>query len=285
MAPETEHTALPRPLLIVGFPVLGIFLVSLFIYLGFPYEKLGDRVVAELQRDRAARIDFQTLGPRLHITGPGIEATGVRVTLRSGETVRIERAMLRPAWSRAWFRGALAVYAEIESSVGRAAGTLVVGASGGWSGDLEQVAVGKLPLSQFAPAGSVDGVLDASVDIQLRAEGPEGRVTFEARDGSIGLPNFPIAIPFEKLSGDLIFGDEAYVAIERLDLEGPLLSAGVTGNVLHAATFSAAPLRLEAEIDASPSARQAIQSAGMRMDRDGKAKLRITGTVAQPNVR
>jgi hypothetical protein len=193
--------------------------------------------------------------------------------------------MLRPAWSLAWLRGVPAVYAEIETDVGGAAGTLVLGASGGWSGDLEQVAVGKLPLSELAPAGTVDGVLDASVDIQLREEGPEGRVTFEARDGSIGLPNFPMAIPFEKLSGDLIFGDEAYVAVERLDLEGPLLSAGVTGNVLQAATFSAAPLRLEAEIDASPSARGAIQSAGVRMSRNGKAKLRITGTVAQPNVR
>ena len=285
MAPEAEHTALPRPLLVVGVPVLGIFLVLLFIYLGFPYEKLGDRIIAELQRSHAVQIDFQTLGPRLHLTGPGIEATGVRVTLRSRETVRIEHATLRPAWSWAWFRGALAVYAEIESSVGGAAGTLVLGASGGWSGDLEQVAVGKLPLSQFAPAGTLDGVLDASVDIRLREEGPEGRVTFEARDGSIGLPNFPIAIPFEKLSGDLIFGDEAYVAIERLDLEGPLLSAGVTGNVLHAATFSAAPLRLEAEIAASPSAQGPIQKAGMRMDRDGKAKFRITGTIGQPNVR
>jgi type II secretion system protein N len=285
VAPETGRAALPRSLLLVGVPLAGVFLVLLFIYLGFPYDKLGDRIKAETQRASAVRIDFQEVGPSLHLAGPGIEATGVRATLPDGETVRLERAMLRLAWSLAWFRGAPAVYAEIESEAGNAAGTLILGEAGGWSGDLEHVDVAKLPLSQFAHLGTLDGVLDASVDILLGERGPEGSATFETRDGSIGLADLPMPIPFETFSGELIFGDDAYVAVKRLDLEGPLLSAGVTGKVLQAASFSEAPLRLEVEIEAKPAIRAAMRSAGVRVDRKGKAKTRITGTVAKPNVR
>jgi type II secretion system protein N len=285
VAPEAGRTALPRPLLLVGVPVAGVLLVSLFIYRGFPYDKLGDRIKAETQRAGAVRIDFQDVGPSLHLAGPGIEATGVRATLSNGETFRFERTMLRPAWSLAWLRGAPAVYAEIESEAGNAVGTFILGETGGWSGDLEQVDVGKLPLSQFAHIGTLDGLLEASVDILLGEQGPEGSMTFEARDGAIGLADFPMQIPFEKLSGELLFGDDAYVAVERLNLEGPMMSAGVTGNVLQAASFSEAPLRLEIEIEAKPAIGAAMQSAGIRIGRNGKAKARITGTVAKPKVR
>ena len=285
MAPEAGRTALPRTLLLVGVPLAGVFLVSLFIYLGFPYDKLGDRIKAETRRAGAVRIDFQDVGPSLHLAGPGIEATGVRATLSNGETFRLERAMLRPAWSLAWFRGAPAVYAEIESEAGNAAGTLILGDAGGWSGDLERVDIGKLPLAQFEHIGTLEGLLDASVDILLGEQGPEGSMTFEARDGSIGLADFPMQLPFETLSGELLFGDDAYVAVKRLNLEGPMINAGVTGNVLQAASFSEAPLRLEIEIEAKPAISAAIRSAGIRVGRNGKAKARITGTVAKPNVR
>lgn len=285
MAPETERAPLPRPLFLVGVPLAGVFLVSLFIYLGFPYDKLGDRIKAETRRSGAMRVDFREVGPSLHLAGPGIEATGVRATLRDGETFRLERAMLRPAWSLAWFRGAPAVYAEIESEVGNVAGTVILGENGGYCGDLEQVDIAKLPLSQFAHMGTLDGVLDASVDLLLGERGPEGSVIFEARDGSIGLAVFPMPIAFETLSGELIFGDDAYVAVKRLDLEGPLLSGGVKGKVLQAASFSEAPLRLEVEIEAKPAIGSAMRSAGVRVDRKGKAKARITGTVANPQFR
>jgi type II secretion system protein N len=282
---EAGRTALPRPLLLVGIPLAGVALVLLFIYLGFPYDKLGDRIKAETQRAGDVLIDFQYLGPSLHLAGPGIEATGVRATLRDGETLRLERTMLRPAWSLAWLRGAPAVYAEIESEAGNAVGTLILGRSGGWSGDLEQVDVGKLPLSQLAPLGTLDGVLDASVDLLLSEQGPVGSVTFEARDGAIDLANFPMPIPFETLSGELLFGDDVTVAVQRLDLEGPLLSASVTGKVLQGTSLAEAPLRLEIEVDAKPAIGAALRGAGVRIARNGKAKFRITGTVAQPNIR
>ncbi len=83
--------------------------------------------------------------------------------------------------------GAEAVHAEIESEAGNAVGTLILGDAGGWSGDLEQVDVGKLPLDQFEHMGTLDGLLDASVDILVGERGPEGSMTFEARDGKFEL--------------------------------------------------------------------------------------------------
>ena len=285
MAAEANRTTLPRPLLVFGLPVAGVLLVAFFIYLGFPYHKLGDRIATEIQRSSGVRIDFEDIGASLQLVAPGIEATGVRATLSDGSSYRIERAMLRPAWSLAWFRGTPAVYAEVESELGGAAGTLLLGEAGGWSGELSQVAVGRIPIPPLSAVGNIDGRLDASIDLVLTEAGPEGSIEFAATEGSVGLAKFPMDIPFETLSGELSFGGEAFISIERLELDGPMLTASLTGKVLQAASFAQAPMRLEAELTAEPNLRPAFKNAGVRVDREGNSKVRITGTVESPMVR
>ncbi len=85
MTPEAKRPALPRSVRIFGIPLLGLLLVVFFIYLGFPYAKLGDRITAELQRSHGVRVDFESLSPRLQLAGPGIQASGVRATLSIGD--------------------------------------------------------------------------------------------------------------------------------------------------------------------------------------------------------
>jgi len=284
VAPESGRTALPRPLLVFGVPAAAVFLVTLFIFLGFPYDKLGDRIAAKLL-ESGVRVEFDAIGPALRLAGPGLEAKGLRATLSNGESLQLERAMVRPAWSSAWLRGRPALYTEIDSESGSARGTVVVGAHGGFRGELAQVDAGVLPLAQAAPLGSLDGVVDASVDLAMEEQGPKGRVRFEAADGSLQLPGVPMPIPFATLTGDLDFGDDAYVTVKRLELKGPLLNAGVTGNVLQAASFAAAPLRLEIDINAQPGLVPVIRQAGLRIDRNGVTKARVTGTVGQPKIR
>lgn len=285
MAAEANRTTLPRPLLVFGLPVAGVLLLTFFIYLGFPYHKLGDRIATEIQRSSGVRIDFEDIGASLQLVAPGIEATGVRATLSDGSSYRIERAMLRPAWSLAWFRGTPAVYAEVESELGGAAGTLLLGEAGGWSGELSQVAVGRIPIPPLEAVGNIDGRLDATIDLVLAEAGPEGSIEFAATEGSVGLAKFPMDIPFETLSGELSFGGEAFISIERLELDGPMLTASLTGKVLQAASFAQAPMRLEAELTAEPNLRPAFKNAGVRVDREGNSKVRITGTVESPMVR
>ncbi len=285
MAAEANRTTLPRPLLVFGLPVAGVLLVAFFIYLGFPYHKLGDRIATEIQRSSGVRIDFEDIGASLQLVAPGIEATGVRATLSDGSSYRIERAMLRPAWSLAWFRGTPAVYAEVESELGGAAGTLLLGEAGGWSGELSQVAIGRIPIPPLEAVGNIDGRLDATIDLVLAEAGPEGSIEFAATEGSVGLAKFPMDIPFETLSGELSFGGEAFISIERLELDGPMLTASLTGKVLQAASFAQAPMRLEAKLTAEPNLRPAFKNAGVRVDREGNSKVRITGTVESPMVR
>jgi type II secretion system protein N len=285
MAAEANRTALPRPLFVLGIPAAGVLLVAFFVYLGFPYNKLGDRIATEIQRRSGARIDFAEIGASLQLAAPGIEATGVRATLNDGRSYRIERAMLRPAWSLSWFRGTPAVHAEIESELGDAYGTLLLGEAGGWSGELTQIAVGKIPIPPLEAVGNLDGRFDASIDLVLAEAGPEGRLEFSATKGSVGLAKFPVDIPFETLSGELLFGGENFVSIESLKLDGPMLTASLTGNVLKAPSFPQAPMRLEAKLTTEPNLRPAIVAAGVRVDRQGKSTVRITGTVESPMVR
>jgi uncharacterized protein YhdP len=130
LAAASNRTTLPRVPLIVGLPVAAIVLVGVFVFLGFPYGALGDRISTEIQIATGARIDFQDIGPSFQLAGPGLEATGIRATLVDGQAYQIERAMLRPAWSLAWFRGMPALYVEIESELGerpRSHGVLLSG--------------------------------------------------------------------------------------------------------------------------------------------------------------
>lgn len=285
MAADTKRAALPRPFFLVGLPVAGFLLVALFIYLGFPYDKLGDRIATEIRRNSGVRIDFQDIGPKLQLAAPGIEATGLRATLDDGRSFRIERALLRPAWSLGWFRATPAIHAEVESELGDAEGTLFLGGAGGWSGELSQVAVGQIPILPLEAAGKLAGRFDASIDLMLAEAGLEGSLEFAATEGSVGLARFPVDIPFETLSGALIFGGDNYLSIERLELAGPLLTASLTGNVLRAESFAEAPMRLDAELTSDRSLRAAIEGAGVRVDRQGRSKVRITGTVESPMVR
>ena len=285
MTPEAGSPALPRSVRIFGIPLLGLLLVALFIYLGFPYAKLGDRIADELQRRHGVRVEIESLSPRLHLSGPGLQARGVRATLPDGDALRIDRIALRPAWSAAWLRGDQAVYAEIESELGNLAGTVVLGGSNGFAGNVEQVMIGRLPFEPAAGLGSLEGLLDATVDVLVGEQGPAGQASFEARDGSLAFAGFPMAIPFETLTGELDFGGEALIAVNRVDLAGPMINANASGSVLQGASFSVAPLRLEVEIEAKAGLLSAMRGAGLRVDRNGKSKVRITGTVSQPNVR
>ena len=147
------------------------------------------------------------------------------------------------------------------------------------------LAVGQIPIPPLEAVGNLDGRFDASIDFVLVEAGPEGSVEFAATKGSVGLAKFPMDIPFETLSGELILGGEAFISIERLELDGPMLTASLTGNVLQAPNFANAPIRLEAELTAEPNLRPAITRAGVRVDRQGKSKVRITGTVESPMVR
>ena len=87
--------AVPRPLLALGIPLAGTLLTGLFIFLGFPYDLLADRLAAQVERALGVRIEIQEVGPKLHLAGPGLEARGVRATWSGGRQLRLDEYRLQ----------------------------------------------------------------------------------------------------------------------------------------------------------------------------------------------
>lgn len=263
----------------------GAALVALFLYLGFPYERLAAFLAARAGAATGAQISFGAVAPSLQLAGPGVTATGVRAALGRGEPLRFDRVVLRPAWSLDWLRGRPAIHARLEGPAGRAVGVFTLGAGLGYLGEIAGAAAEALPLAAFWPGAAFDGTLDASLDLRREAGGPRGRASFQAREGSVALSGFPMALPFETLSGALRFGDGVFVEIESLALEGPLLDAEVTGQVGEALTFDTAPLQIQIQLTAEPALRDPLRMAGVRIGEDGSARVRIAGTAGHPLVR
>jgi type II secretion system protein N len=268
----------------VGIPLAGLLLVLFFMYRDFPYDRVASSLEAALSHRLDAQVVIQNLGPHMGWMGPGVEATGVRVAWRDGRTVQLSSARLRPAWSLSWLKGAPAVHAVLEGPLGQVRGTFTDDGAGAWDGDVTQLDLARLPFEPW-PGVEARGQLDAQVDVRMGEAGPQGTLTFLARDGSVKLPDVPMPVPYDVCKGDLSFGDDALVHVEEVSLEGPLLDARVSGQVGSAARLDQAPLALEITLTAQPALRSVLQSAGVRVARDGTAQVRVSGTPARPVLR
>jgi type II secretion system protein N len=285
VASSAPAPGLPRSAKTIGIPLAAVVLVLSFIYLGFPYDRLADYMEAELGRDRGVRLAIRALGPRLQLAGPGLEAAGVDARWDDGRELQLDRALLRPAWSLSWLTGSPAIHLRLMGPAGEAEGTLTLDGAGAWDGELRQADLTALPISGLWPGLEAEGSVDASVDLHLREGGPEGAISFEARDGLLTLTGSGITLPYERIEGELEFGGDAFARVKLLRLEGPAVTAEVTGALGKAQRFASAPLALTARLDLSPPIRTLFQSAGIRVSRDGTARIRISGTPGRPAVR
>jgi type II secretion system protein N len=283
VASSAPAPGLPRSAKTLGIPLAAVLLIASFIYLGFPYDRLADYIAAELGRDMGVRLAIREIGPRLQLAGPGLEAAGVGARWNDGRELQLDRALLRPAWSLSWLTGSPAIHLELVGPAGEAEGTLTLNGAGAWDGELRQADLTALPISELWPGLEAKGPVDASVDLHLREGGPEGAISFEARDGLLTVAG--MTLPYERIQGELEFGGDAFASVKLLRLEGPDVTAEVTGALGKAQRFASAPLALTARLDVSPPIRTLFQAAGIRVSRDGTARIRISGTPAQPVVR
>ena len=273
--------ALPVTLRFLALAIAGITLVLIFIAIGFPYERLAEFIAAEVQRSSGVRVTFGDLGPSLQLMGPAIRGTDVSIQ-GSGSDYRFDRALLRPAWSPSWLRGRPAIHADLEGPLGSVEGTYTMGPELGWDGVLEGIDLEAPLIRQILPTVHLTGSGAVEMDVKRGLSGPEGWVRFELAEGSIAFGDFPFAIPFERIAGSMTLGDESFLTIEELNLEGPLMNADVTGSVESAPVFADALLNLQVQIQAQPDVQNSLASAGVRFDKDGSARVRISGTPLQP---
>jgi hypothetical protein len=111
-------------------------------------------------------------------------------------------------------------------------------------------------------------------------------VELRATDGSIGLPGLPLALPFQTLDAVAHLGGEARLRLEYVALGGPMLSANGEALLASAPVFAAAPLTATLHIEVHEAGvRPTLRNLGIRLDAEGRADVRLGGTLAAPTVR
>ncbi|MCC6640387.1 MAG: type II secretion system protein GspN [Deltaproteobacteria bacterium] len=270
----------------VGIPIGAVLLTLLFVAIGFPYDRLRDVVAAKAGQALGAQIRMTSLAPAVSLAGPGVAVTGLAVTLADGRQLAIEKARVRPAWSPAWLRGRPALHVDVEAAEGHAVGTLVLGAEPGFAGTLSDVDLAKLPVAGMLPGLSLDGTANGDVDLRTTPAGPRGTIDLAAHGGSVALPGLPVALPFETLTARAELSDASLAGGVDVDLQGPMLTARLRGNVGRAPVVTNAPLDLQLQLAVvDPSLRPMLAGTGLRLAQDGSAEMRLTGSVGRPLLR
>jgi len=289
MAPALSGPAEPLPRWVRWFaaPAAAVLLTGLFVIAGFPYRELARRIEYHAERDLGMPLAIGGLYPTLGLAGPAFGSRDLQLTLPSGERFVLDSLELRPAWSLSWFRLVPAIHVDATSPIGNAEGTLVIGSERGFDGRLEDVELSELPLGALLRGFGLRGRVDADADLRSVPGAPvEGRLEFEASEGSFTLPNMPIAIPYDTLRGDVALGSGQMATIESMTLEGPMVSGDIAGTIGNAPQPGMGRLDLSARFEMhQPEMQGALRGLGVRAGRDGKATLKVSGTLARPDIR
>ena len=288
MAIASAESRFPRWLVIGMYPIAAFALTGFFIFLGFPYDLLAERLSHEVESSTDVRLEIGELSPHIGLLGPGLAASNVLAGREGHGTIAIDELVIRPAWSTAWFRGTPAIHLDLASESGAGSGVATLGEQAGWEGSLEGVELSALPI-RMLDAFDLDGRLDATVAVQNASAdaggGLEGSVDFSLTDGSFKTPDLPIAVPFEELRGRLDFGGESYLRLSAGTLEGPMLRGTIEGTVGYAPEPGRQPLALDFTFEVNdPSLAPLLGSLGRRGP-NGQSVLKVTGTLAQPVLR
>ncbi len=283
-------TSLPSPALErlqrIGIPVGAVLLTLFFVLIGFPYDRIRDLVASQASQALQAQVRIGSLGPAFSLLGPGVEAQAVDIDLPDGRRIAVSEARLRPAWSFSWLRGRPALHIDLTATEGRAIGTLTLGAEPGFDGTLEQVDLAKLPLSAALSGLSVDGIASGEIDLRQTPAGPRGSIDLEAANGSIAVPGMPIALPFERLTAKTQLTDEHLAENLAVDLQGPMLTAQIDGNIGQSPILMNAPLELAVKmVVVDDSLRPMLAGTGIRFAQNGSAEMRLLGTAGLPVLR
>ena len=268
----------------LGIALLCAFLLVLFAIIRFPYDRMQPAIVALIEGATGARVEIDSCTGGLAWTGPRLRLEGLALHFPSGDQLSLDRVALRPALSYRWLLADPSAAIDARGPAGRARGAL---GPRHLELELEEVDLSAFPRAWLGgEEPPVEGLLTAELDLVLGDLGYEGPLALESSDGNLILPGLPLAIPFESLEGNFELTESGDLVVEALELEGPMVSAITRGSVGTSATpLETAALELDIELLQVDRALHAtIARYGGKLDGDGAAQFRLSGTVGRPNI-
>lgn len=259
-------------------------LTVLFVIARFPIERLTPQVEALAIAASGARVEIGALEMGMVALLPALHAREVVVTTAGGTRIELDRVRARPAWSLSWLRGQPSLVLGLRAGEARLDGTLRLGPTPGFRGDLSQVDLRQLPALPLRDLGvTLDGRIGGNVDLRLAESGPEGSVALRATSGSLGVAELPIGIPYDSLGVDATLGGDALAEIGSFVVDGPMIAIEASGTIGRGPAPPLAPLALRARLDVrEPALRRMMSGSGVDLDPDGRAELTIGGTLGAP---
>jgi type II secretion system protein N len=257
-----------------------VALLLLFLAARFPYRRLLPPVLEAARAATGAEVDVADVGLGLGFGGPHVVASGVRLRWPAAPELSLEAVRVRPAWSFAWLSGSPVWYVDASGALGAFTGEVAADRVAGEWRDVDTEALPWVLLGSVAP---LHGRLSGDVDLAQSNGAWQGSAALSGGEGSVDLPGLPVAIPFIALEAQLAVAP-AQVTLSRGRIEGPLVTANVGGTAsADGGGFSAWPLDLAVEIErVDPALRGYLGPLGIPVDVEGRATVRVTGTLAAP---
>jgi type II secretion system protein N len=255
-------------------------LLLVFLAARFPYERLLPPVLEAARAASGAEIEVADLGLGLGLGGPQVVASGVRLRWPGTSELALAAVRVRPAWSLAWLTGTPVWHVDTSGPPGAFRGEV---AQDRVSGEWREVDTDALPWALVGSLAPVHGRVSGEVDL-ARSDGAwRGSAQISGTEGSVDLPGLPVAIPFVAIEAQLEVAPDL-VTLSGGRLQGPLVTANVDGTAsADGASFASWPLDLEVDIEqVDPALRGYLGPLGIPVDGSGRARVRVTGTLAAP---
>ncbi len=275
-----------RWVLYIGGPLAFIALTSFFIFLRFPYDAVMENVSVQVEEAMNVELRVDDVELEFGFLIPGFAFENVYTRLADGTEYDLDYLFVRPAWSLSWFSANPSLFLEVDSAVGSFFGTITIGSEKRWDGSVRDVDLDALPFLKPSDGSiALSGLLSAEGDLNLAEEGLTGDLTFEVKDGSVKLDSLPMGLPYDSLGGSLTLGGEHRVEIESLNLEGPMLTAEISGTVGQADDIEQAELDLAMKFsEVQKNLIPMVKAFGISVGTDGAADMKIKGTWSSPKI-
>ncbi len=282
---EILEAPIPRPLLCVGAPILGLILVLFFVFLGFPYSDLIPVASREIGRTTGSQVDIGDVQPQITLGGPGFTFHDIRLVGFARDPIDLDYLAVRPAWSTSWLGGEPTFAVALAGPMAEAEGDLLLGENAGFTGQVRIPDLARLPLPAGSPI-SLTGDLRADADLALAAGLPRGHLDFEASSGSATHPSLPMPLEFESLSGRIELGGQSWLELREIRLEGPIFSASADGSIGRGA--DGRPTTVDIGVELEPTNlpfRLLLSGLGLSPNDQGQIAFNLGGTLQNPILR